>query len=129
MGGYLAALRNYVGFGGRARRREFWGFALVSAVVSVALQAGGWLVKSQIPVQVYEIAVLLPSLAVLFRRLHDAGRSAWWLLIGVIPLAGQIVLLVFLCTAGDRGDNRYGPDPKGPSDVADRRIRPAASAS
>ena len=60
----------------------------------------------------YAVAVLLPGLAVGFRRLHDIGRSAWWLLIALVPLAGGIVLLVFACLPGTPGPNQYGPDPK-----------------
>jgi uncharacterized membrane protein YhaH (DUF805 family) len=60
----------------------------------------------------YGLAVLLPGLAVTFRRLHDTGRSAWWILIGVIPIVGSIVLLVFTCLPGAAGPNQYGPDPK-----------------
>jgi len=129
MGNYLAALRNYVGFGGRARRREFWGFVLVNALVSAALQLSGGFMKTDIPVEVFGLLVLLPSVAVAFRRLHDTGRSAWWLLIGVLPLVGQVVLLVFFCSAGDRGDNRHGPAPKDATEAATQRVRPAASAS
>ena len=60
----------------------------------------------------YSLAVLLPSLAVTFRRLHDTGRTGAWVLIGLIPFIGAIVLLVFMCTDGQSNDNQYGPDPK-----------------
>jgi uncharacterized membrane protein YhaH (DUF805 family) len=60
----------------------------------------------------YSLAVLIPGLAVSFRRLHDIDKSAWWLLIAFVPLIGVIVLLVFACMEGTRGDNRFGPDPK-----------------
>ena len=60
----------------------------------------------------YVLAAFLPGLAVFVRRLHDVNRSAWWILIGLIPLLGSIVLLVFLVTEGTRGDNGHGPDPR-----------------
>lgn len=60
----------------------------------------------------YSLGVLLPSLAVGVRRLHDTGRSGWWLLIGLIPIIGTIILLVFLCLDSQDGDNKYGPYPK-----------------
>ena len=62
---------------------------------------------------VYGLGVLLPSLAVGFRRLHDTNRSGWWLLLDLIPVIGAIVLLVFFCTDSNPGDNRYGQNPKG----------------
>ncbi|GAA4409577.1 DUF805 domain-containing protein [Quisquiliibacterium transsilvanicum] len=61
----------------------------------------------------FVLAMLLPSLAVSVRRLHDIGRSGWWLLVSFIPLIGAIVLLVFALRDGDAGDNAYGPNPKG----------------
>ena len=61
---------------------------------------------------IYGLAVLIPGLAVAVRRLHDTGRSGWWLLIGLVPLIGAIVLIVFMATDGEPGDNAYGPNPK-----------------
>ena len=113
MNWYLAVLKNYTGFSGRASRTEFWMFALVNFLVVLALwilyavaHALGFLLV------VYELGVLLPGLAVGFRRLHDTNRSAWWLLIDLIPLIGAIVLLVFFCTDSSPADNQYGPNPK-----------------
>ena len=59
----------------------------------------------------YNLAVLIPSLAVGVRRLHDTGKSGWYILIGLIPCVGGLILLVFFVTQGDMGDNEYGPDP------------------
>ena len=67
---------------------------------------------------VFWLATLVPSIAVGVRRLHDTDRSGWWLLIGLIPLAGAIVLLVFNLLEGTRGPNRFGPDPRDPSPEA-----------
>jgi uncharacterized membrane protein YhaH (DUF805 family) len=113
MNWYVAVLKNYVGFSGRARRQEFWMFVLINFIIGAVLGALARVsVAFYIIEGIYELAILLPSLAVAFRRLHDTGRTAWWILIGLIPLIGWIVLLVFYCTEGDSGANKYGPDPK-----------------
>lgn len=115
---YLKVLKNYVGFSGRARRKEYWMFTLFNLIVSIvlmlidgmmgSLNEGGFGLLSGL----YSLAVLLPSLAVSFRRLHDIDKSAWWLLIALVPFVGAIVLLVFMVMEGTRGENRFGPDPK-----------------
>jgi uncharacterized membrane protein YhaH (DUF805 family) len=109
---YLAVLKNYVGFNGRARRTEFWMFVLFNAIIAIVLQIIGLALKNQILLYLYDLAVLLPSLAVGARRLHDTDKSGWWQLIGLIPVVGWIVLIVFFATAGQPGNNQYGPDPK-----------------
>lgn len=113
MNWYLAVLKNYAGFDGRARRTEYWMFFLVNLIIAVVLNVIGVAVKAAaFAGDIYALALLIPSIAVGVRRLHDTGRSGWWLLIGLIPLVGTIVLIVFLATEGRRGDNEYGPDPK-----------------
>ncbi len=114
-------LKNYVGFSGRARRQEFWMFALFNFIIAVVLAVIGAVIKTQIIYIIYALAVLLPGLAVSFRRLHDTNKSAWWILIGIVPFVGGIILLVFLCIEGTRGDNNFGPDPKLVA-VADRNF-------
>ena len=116
---YLKVLKNYVGFGGRARRKEYWMFTLFStifALVAMVLDNVLGLASEQLhygPIYgLYALAVFLPSLAVCVRRLHDTGRSAWWLLIAFVPLLGAIVLLVFMVLEGEHGPNAHGPDPK-----------------
>jgi uncharacterized membrane protein YhaH (DUF805 family) len=110
---YLAVLKNYAGFSGRARRTEYWMFFLINFIIIVALELIGMAVKViTILAGIYGLAVLIPSLAVGVRRLHDTGRSGWWLLIGIIPVIGTIILIVFLATDGQPGDNQYGPNPK-----------------
>jgi len=116
---YLAVLRQYVAFSGRARRTEFWMFTLFTTIIQIVLYLldnllglafapGG----SGLLTAIYVLAVLLPSLSVAFRRLQDTGRSGLWILIGLVPLVGPIVLIVFWATEGTRGPNAYGPDPK-----------------
>ncbi len=112
MNWYLAVLKNYVGFNGRARRTEFWMFFLFNLIISIVLQIIGLALKNQILLYIYDLAVLIPTLAVGARRLHDTGRSAWWLLIGLVPLLGAIVVLALCLPAGQPGNNQYGPDPK-----------------
>ena len=105
----------YVDFQGRARRSEYWWFflfnilmqfatGLVDAVLFGADRVGGVNV-------LYSLAVFLPGVAVGVRRLHDIGRSGWWLLVSLVPLVGFIVLIVWLARPGDAGPNRFGADP------------------
>jgi uncharacterized membrane protein YhaH (DUF805 family) len=115
---YLDVLKNYVGFGGRARRKEYWMFFLVNLAVLIVLAIIDAVIKTTIPFMLYDLAVLLPSVAVGFRRLHDTGRSAWWLLIALVPLIGGIILLVFMATDSQPGTNQYGPNPKAIADAA-----------
>ena len=115
---YLDVLRKYTVFNGRARRKEYWFFALISSVVvlffSVIDEQMGWKLGEDVGFlgTLYGVAVIVPSIAVTVRRLHDTDRSGWWILIGLIPLIGAIVLLVFMILKGNEGDNRFGPDPK-----------------
>jgi uncharacterized membrane protein YhaH (DUF805 family) len=115
---YLKVLRQYADFSGRARRTEYWMFTLISVLISIVLSvldtAAGLTSASGLGVlsTLYGLAVLVPSIAVGARRLHDTGRSGWWQLIALIPLVGVIVLIVFLATAGQRQPNRHGADPK-----------------
>ena len=115
---YIDVLKKYTVFEGRARRKEYWIFVLISSLVLIFLslidELTGWKVWEDEGVLslVYSIAVFVPTLAVVVRRLHDTDRSGWWILIALIPLVGAIVLLVFLILKGNEGDNRFGPDPK-----------------
>lgn len=112
MSWYLNVLKNYAGFSGRARRKEYWMFALFNAIIAVVLAVLGLAIESQIPYMIYLLAVLVPSIAVVVRRLHDTGRSGWWILIGAVPLVGGIILLVFMCSEGAHEPNEYGANPK-----------------
>lgn len=110
---YLEPWRKFAQFTGRARRREYWTFALVNTLIIVVLSiiegnAGTLGILSGI----FVLAMLIPSLAVSVRRLHDTNKSGWWLFIQLIPLVGAIILLVFMLIEGDREANKYGPDPK-----------------
>ena len=119
MNSYLEVLRKYAVFGGRARRTEYWMFALVNVVVSMVLTfvdtSLGMTVSYGVGTlsSLYALAVLIPSLAVSVRRLHDTGRSGWWWLISLVPFIGVIVLLIFAAQDSEPGGNKYGANPKG----------------
>jgi uncharacterized membrane protein YhaH (DUF805 family) len=122
---YVSVLRRYVDFNGRAGRSEYWWFALANAIVAVALNILGKVGSGMglggvlmVPYYVYLLAVLLPSLSVGVRRLHDTGRSGWWLLLALVPVIGDLVLIVFFILDSTPGDNKYGPHPAGARMVA-----------
>lgn len=111
-----SALNGYVRFSGRSSRSEYWWFALAVALGHMAIglvEGAVGLLTGEVGILglLFSLVILLPSLAVSVRRLHDVDRSGWWLLLWFIPLIGLIVLLVWACTRGTPGDNRFGPDP------------------
>jgi len=136
MNEYLNVIRNnYANFTGRARRREYWMFTLINSVILILLQipvqgaviamaaqneaatapsAGltGVTLIFVILLVVYSLAVMVPSIAVTVRRLHDTGKSGWWYLLNLIPL-GSLVILVFMVLDSEPGSNKWGPNPKG----------------
>ena len=121
MNWYLGVLKKYAVFGGRARRKEYWYFFLFSTLISIVLSiidsaTGAFDVETGLGLLsgIYALAVLIPTIAVGVRRLHDTNRSGWWLLIGLIPIIGAIVLFVFLVFDSTPEENQYGPNPKGP---------------
>ena len=128
----LMPLRRYADFSGRSRRKEYWMFVLFNLLISLAV----WtllallyilglsetaMMAVMMPVFILYgligLAFVIPGLAVTVRRLHDVDRSGWTILLGLIPLVGAIILIVFYCSEGTAGLNRFGPDPK----AADRR--------
>lgn len=109
---YMQVLSNYAGFSGRARRAEYWNFFLVNLIVAVVLEFVLGLLHLQLVAYLYSLAVLIPSIAVGVRRMHDTNRSGWWLLIALIPFAGWLAVLILLALEGTPGANQYGPDPK-----------------
>jgi uncharacterized membrane protein YhaH (DUF805 family) len=119
MNWYLDAWRNYITFTGRSRRAAYWMFVLfnfiavilanvIDNVLGLAGEAGYGPFS-----MIYGLAVFLPGLALAIRRLHDTGRSGWWMLIGFIPIVGLIVLIIFFVQDSQPGSNQYGPNPKG----------------
>ena len=119
MNWYLHVLKNYATFSGRARRKEYWMFFLISALISIVLTLldillGTYSVEYEAGLfsGLYSLLILIPSIAVVVRRLHDTNRSGWWILISLIPLIGVIVLFVFMCLDSQPGTNRFGANPK-----------------
>jgi uncharacterized membrane protein YhaH (DUF805 family) len=119
MSWYLEVLKKYTVFSGRSRRKEYWFFVLFNILISVVLaiidgvlgtasKQGGVGVLGGL----YSLAVLIPSIAVGVRRLHDSGKSGWWLLISFVPCVGVFVLLYFLVQDSQPGENQFGPSPK-----------------
>ena len=118
MSWYLKVLKDYAVFSGRAGRAEYWYFTLFSTIFMIILAlmdtviglgGDGYGLLSGI----YGLAVLIPSIAVTVRRLHDTDRSGWWILIVFVPLVGAIGLLVFMAFDSDDGSNGYGENPIG----------------
>ena len=113
MNGYLATLKKYADFNGRARRTEYWLFVLFSMVIAMVLGVVDYVLGSPgIVGLLFALAILIPSIAVAVRRLHDTDRSGWWLLIAFVPIVGTIVLLVFLLLDSNASENRFGANPK-----------------
>jgi uncharacterized membrane protein YhaH (DUF805 family) len=111
-----SGFRNYVGFSGRAARSEYWYwvlFSIICQVVAVVIDKVLFGYGTSALEALVGLALLLPGLAVVVRRLHDLDRSGWFFLLGFIPLIGAIWLLVWFCTKGTWGSNRFGPDPLG----------------
>ena len=108
----------YADFSGRAPRAEYWYWSLFVLLLTIAIALiSGFMEVAQDSLApktleyLFEIILFLPGLAVQVRRLHDLDKSGWWLLLAIIPLVGWIILLVWYCTRGTSGPNRYGPDP------------------
>jgi len=111
---YIDVLKQYFVFDGRAHRTEYWMFTLISFIVSIIIAVvEGVLGIAGFLGGVYSLAILCPSLGVGARRLHDTGRSAWWLLLAFIPCLGWLVLIVLFALDSEGGSNDYGPNPKG----------------
>ncbi len=129
MSWYLEVFKKYADFSGRACRAEYWMFTLFNSLIVILLSiisylpftmsantqdslSGLYMVFSCILI-IYALAIIVPSLAVTVRRLHDTGRSGWDFFISWIPLVGGIILLIFLIEDSQPGTNQYGPNPKG----------------
>ena len=122
---WKAAISKYAEFNGRARRSEYWYYVLTNFLIVLSLYVLIFVgALARIPVIsivfggiviLFALGTLVPSIAVLVRRLHDSGKSGWYYFVSLIPIAGPIWLLILLCTEGTKGPNEYGPDPKDPT--------------
>ena len=113
------SLKKYAVFSGRARRKEYWYFILFNILINIVLSVVDGLTGNFDPATnigllsgIYTLAILIPSIAVSVRRLHDTGRSGWWLLISFVPLIGFFVLLFFMLQNSKAEQNKYGNNPK-----------------
>lgn len=116
---FVAVLKKYTDFSGRAQRAEYWYFILFYLLILIGLTivdsiSGSYDTETGMGAlgAIFTLAMLIPSIAVGVRRLHDTDRTGWWLLIGLVPLVGAIVLLIFTVQNGTPDANRFGPDPK-----------------
>ena len=107
---FVDVLKNqYADFNGRAVRSQFWYFVLFSFIISFVLGiVDGMLFGRQILSMIFNLAVLIPSIAIAVRRLHDLGKTGWWYLLIFVPLIGIIVLIVWFCMKGQTTKNQYG---------------------
>ncbi|WP_261844509.1 DUF805 domain-containing protein [Aliamphritea ceti] len=113
MNHFFGALKKYADFSGRARRQEYWMFILFYIIFTIVIG----LVDNLLGIPgilsgIFALALLLPSLAIGARRLHDTNRSGWWLLMYLLPVVGPVVILIFNILEGDQNENRFGSDPK-----------------
>jgi uncharacterized membrane protein YhaH (DUF805 family) len=120
IGWMLTPLQKYASFSGRARRAEYWWFGLFVLLATIVLTSVDYMLLGADTMDqygfgpmagIFSLGILVPSIAVSFRRLHDLDRSAWWVLIGLIPFIGSLILLFWYVQRGTVGDNRFGPDP------------------
>jgi len=118
MNWYLAVLKKYADFEGRARRKEYWMFILFNILISFVIgilgaiigETGGLITVSLSGL--YSLFIFIPSIAVTVRRLHDTNRTGWWILISLIPFFGAVILFIFMILDSDPNANAYGENPK-----------------
>ena len=122
MNWYLEVIKNnYANFSGRARRKEYWMFIVVNTIILAVLYGimfssidsyTGEMSAALIIIGIYSLATIIPNIAVTVRRFHDQDRSGWMVLLSFIPFVGGLILFIFMCLDGTRGENRFGLDPK-----------------
>lgn len=131
----ILPLKRYADFSGRSRRKEYWMFALLNVIIVIGLFVIGGMLGGIEPDSsgeasggsivflglfgIYGLAILVPSLAVQVRRFHDQDKSGWFVLLSLIPYVGSLIVFVFMCLDGTKGENRFGADPKMNDNVGD----------
>ncbi len=110
---YIRVFKKYADFEGRDTRPQYWYFYLINLMVSIFLS----FINTDVLVSLYALVILIPSLAVGVRRLHDIGKSGWWLLISLIPIVGWVWIIILLATKGEDKPNKYGSVPKNDDSV------------
>lgn len=114
---YSICLSKFADFSGRARRREYWTFVLVNCLIAMLLLILGLAFgedspASNIMVTIFYLIMLVPNLSVSVRRLHDIGKSGWYMFLSLIPLIGGLILLIWSLMDSEPGENQYGKNPK-----------------
>jgi uncharacterized membrane protein YhaH (DUF805 family) len=113
MNWFLDVIKNkYAQFDGRARREEYWMYFLFYILIYIGIGIVGYMIHMMFLDSIFSLALLIPSIAVTARRLHDINRSGWWQLIGIIPIIGWIIVIIWYATDSNSGSNQYGPNPK-----------------
>ena len=108
---FIGALKQYATFTGRATRQEYWMFILIYMIFYIVFAVVDNMLNMMFLTTIFSLVLLIPSISVATRRLHDTGRSGWWQLILLIPLIGTIILIVFLAQ-DSHDENEYGLNPK-----------------
>lgn len=111
---YKKPFQKFLEFEGRSRRKEYWTFVLVNLVISMILGGSGGIFGTGMGTLsgLFSLIILIPSITVGVRRLHDTGRTGLWLLVGFIPVIGLLILIFFMIQDSEPGSNQYGPNPK-----------------
>ncbi|WP_324262977.1 DUF805 domain-containing protein [Altererythrobacter sp. H2] len=120
----LMPLKRYADFSGRSRRKEYWMFvlgviiaAILASIIEAILGMSGSIGGTYGPLTLLLVlGIIIPGIAVQVRRFHDQDKSGWFVLLGLIPIVGGLIVLVFMFLEGTKGPNRFGPDPKGAGD-------------
>jgi uncharacterized membrane protein YhaH (DUF805 family) len=126
---YIEAIKKYAVFTGRSRRSEYWYFVLFNFLAAIAIGIVSVIINDRDNTlsRLYTLAMFLPALGVTIRRLHDIGKSGWWIFMVLIPLVGAIILIVWEATDGQPGSNKYGPNPKEVANAQQPAPAPAAA--
>ena len=108
------AFKNYVNFNGRSRRSEYWWFVLFNIIIGIIIIILANLITKYLIYlsYIYDLIAFLPGLGLVIRRLHDIGKSGWYIFIGFIPIVGIFILLYFFCLDSENQSNEYGESPK-----------------
>jgi uncharacterized membrane protein YhaH (DUF805 family) len=113
MNWFLDVIQNkYAQFDGRARREEYWMYFLFYILIDIAVSIVGYVLHMKFLSSIFGLGLLIPTIAVAARRLHDINRSGWWQLLALIPIIGWIIVLIWYVTDSDSESNQYGPNPK-----------------
>ena len=120
---YVSVLKNSLGFSGRSSRGEYWWFFAMNMALGLGMRLFDLVIGMPVLGIVFMLVVLLPNVAVSIRRLHDSNRSGWWMLIGLVPVAGAFALLALMVLPGTNAKNRFGQIPVSPQPFSPQAAR------